>query len=563
MTTMEPDRESPPEEILDGLPLSPGIAIGEGFMLESIAVEAPFYPIAVEAVSLEIERFEKACQKAHKQITKLQTKAETLPAEAAEDIVMLLEVHLSLVGESRLTKGVKERIRTNRINAEQSVMQEIAHLSKPFDEMEDTYIAGRIKDIEDVGRRLVRNLLERKYVALKAVPQGGVVISEEITPADTAFMNPDKIGGFVTMVGGKQSHTAILARSLRLPAVAGIPHMPYHLYEDSFVIIDGTEGRVILNPSRETLTFYKQKRENDEAYRQRLQSRAQEPGITRDGTPIQVEANFSSHDDLERIINSGAEGIGLLRTEFLFIGRDDVPSAQEQYDTLAEIVRSLNGKPITIRTLDVGGDKISPAIQGRLLQEQNPALGLRGIRLSLAMPDIMIAQCTALLRVAALGNVRILLPMVTNVDEVRKFRQILAETATRLQAERVAIGPVDGIGIMVETPAVAIMADLFAQEADFLSIGTNDLVQYTLAVDRGNESVAKLFDSGHPAIRKLIEQTVAAGRNRGIPVAVCGEMAGDPNYTDFLLRAGVRTLSMSASHVPLIKERLRSISLKD
>jgi phosphotransferase system enzyme I (PtsI) len=429
--------------------------------------------------------------------------------------------------------------------------------------MEDTYIAGRIKDIEDVGRRLVRNLLERKYVALKAVPQGGVVISEEITPADTAFMNPDKIGGFVTMVGGKQSHTAILARSLRLPAVAGIPHMPHHLYEDSFVIIDGTEGRVILNPSRETLALYKQKRENDQAYRQRLQLRAQEPGITKDGISIQVEANFSSHDDLDRIMQSGAEGIGLLRTEFLFIGREDIPSSQEQYDVLSEIVRAMSGKPITIRTLDVGGDKISPAIQGRIVQEQNPALGLRGIRLSLAMPDIMIAQCTALLRVAALGNIRILLPMITTVDEVRKFRQILAETATRLQAERVPIGPVDGIGIMVETPAVAIMADLFAQEADFLSIGTNDLIQYTLAVDRGNETVAKLFDSSHPAIRKLIEQTVAAGRNRGIPVAVCGEMAGDPNYTDFLLRTGVRSLSMAASHVPLIKERIRSISLKD
>jgi phosphotransferase system enzyme I (PtsI) len=551
-----------PEEILDGIPLSPGIAIGEGFMLETISVEAPFYMIAPEAVSMELERFDKACQKAHKQITKLQTKAETLPADAAEDIVMLLDVHLALVTEnSRLTKGVKERIKSHRINAEQAVQQEIVHLSKPFDEMEDNYLAGRIKDIEDVARRLIRNLLERKYVALKAVPIGGVVISEEITPADTAFMNPDKIGGFVTMVGGRQSHTAILARSLRLPAVAGIPHMPRHLYDDSFVVIDGTEGRVILNPTHETLAFYKKKRESDFQYQARLQIRAAEPAITRDGTKIHVEANFSSPDDLERILKSGAEGIGLVRTEFLFIGRDDIPSAQEQYDTLAEIVRAMNGKPLTIRTLDVGGDKISPAIQGRLLQEQNPALGLRGIRLSLAMPDIMIAQCSALLRVAALGNIRILLPMITKVEEIRQFRQIFAETATRLQAEKIAIGPVDGIGIMVETPATAIVPDLFAQEADFLSIGTNDLVQYTLAVDRGNEAVANLFDSGHPAIKKLIEQTVSAGRARGIPVTVCGEIAGDPNYTDFLLRAGVRALSMPASAVPLIKERVRSITL--
>jgi phosphotransferase system enzyme I (PtsI) len=550
-----------PEEIIDGIPLSPGIAIGEGFMLESVAVEAPFYAIAFEAVSQEIERFERACQKAHKQILKLQTKAETLPAEAAEDIVMLLEVHLALVNESRLTRGVAERVRSQRINAEQAVIQEIAVLSKPFDEMEDHYIAGRVKDIEDVGKRLVRNLLDRKYVALKAVPVGGIVLSEEITPADTAFMNPDKIGGFVTMVGGRQSHTAIMARSLSLPAVAGIPHMPYHMNEDSFIIIDGTEGRVIINPSRETMAAYKQKRDADKTYQKRLLSRAMEPAITTDGTRIQVEANFSSPDDLERIMASGAEGIGLVRTEYMFIGRDDLPSIQEQYDTLAAIVLAMNGKPLTIRTLDVGGDKISPAIQGRILHEQNPALGLRGIRLTLAMPDLMVAQCTAILRVAALGNVKILLPMVTRVEEVRQFRQILAETATRLQAEKVTIGPVDGIGIMVETPAVAILPDLFAQEADFLSIGTNDLIQYTLAVDRGNELVAKLYDSGHAAIRKLIEQTVQAGKKRGIPVSVCGEMAGDPNYTDFLLRAGVRSLSMPASHVPLVKERIRNITL--
>lgn len=550
-----------PEEILDGIPLSPGIAIGEGFMLESIAVEAPFYSIAFDTIQTELERFDKACQKSHKQITKLQTKAETLPADAAEDIVMLLDVHLALVGPSRLTRGVHERIKTQLINAEQAVLQEIAALSKPFDEMEDNYLAGRVKDLEDVGRRLVRNLLERKYVALKSVPVSGIVLSEEITPADTAFMNPEKIGGFVTVIGGRQSHTAIMARSLLLPAVAGIPHMPYNLREDSFVIVDGTEGRVIVNPTRETMAFYREKRDADKLYQKRLQSRAMEPAITKDGERIQVEANFSSPDDLERILVSGAEGIGLIRTEFMFIGRDDLPSIQEQYDTLAAIVIAMNGKPLTIRTLDVGGDKISPAIQGRILHEQNPALGLRGIRLTLAMPDLMVAQCTAILRVAALGSVKILLPMVTRVEEVRQFRQILAETATRLQAEKVTIGPVDGIGIMVETPAVAIVPDLFAQEADFLSIGTNDLVQYTLAVDRGNELVSKLYDSSHAAIKKLIEQIVAAGHKRGIPVSVCGEMAGDPNYTDFLLRAGVRSFSMSAGHVPLVKERIRNISL--
>jgi phosphotransferase system enzyme I (PtsI) len=551
--------EALPEEILDGFSLSAGIAIGEAYMLESVSIETPYYPIAFEAVTLETERFDRACLKAQRQITKLQTKAETLPADAADDIIMLLDLHLALVGESRLTKGVRERIKNHRINAEQAVQQEIAELSKPFDAMEDSYIAGRVRDLEDVGLRLIRNLLERKYVALKSVPQGGIIISEEITPADTAFMHPDKIGGFVTMVGGKQSHTAILARSLRLPAIAGIPQMPHHLHEGSTVIIDGTEGRLIVNPTTETLVFYKQKQQADQQYQKRLLARAQEPAITKDGTHVTIEANFSSPDDLERILTSGAEGIGLVRTEFMFIGREDIPSAQEQYDTLAEIVLAMNGKPMTIRTLDVGGDKISHAIQGRIVAEANPALGLRGIRLTLAMPDILIAQCTALLRVAALGNVRILLPMVTYVEEVRQFRQVLAETATRLQAEGVTIGPINGIGIMVETPAVAVLPDLFAQEADFFSIGTNDLVQYTLAVDRGNEAVSKLFDSGHPAVRHLIEQTAAACNRRGIPVTVCGEIAGDPNYTDFLLRAGVRTFSMSASAIPLIKERVRNL----
>ncbi len=549
------------EECLDGIGLCSGIAIGQGFLLERATLDVPHFALTKADIDGELQRFDAARHKAYNQIAKLQTKAETLPANAAEDIILLLEMHLNLVGESRLTKGIRSRITDNLINAEWAVEQEIAALGQSFDKMEDQYLAGRIKDLDDVGQRLIRNLLERKYVALKAVPSGGVVISEDITPADTAFMHPDRISGFISLTGGRQSHTAILARSLRLPAVAGIPHLPHHLHGDSIVIVDGIEGRVIVNPTDETLKSYRHKQESDRLYQQKLLAKAHLPAITKDGEKISVQANFSSPDDLERILASGAEGVGLVRTEFMFLNRPDFPSAQEQYDHLSLIVQAMDKQTVTIRTMDIGADKTSPAFQHLIAPEANPALGLRGIRLSLAAIELLQAQCAALWRVAALGKVRVLLPMISSVEQIRQFRQIFFDVGENLRRQKVKVGVIDAIGIMVETPAVAMVPDLFAKESDFFAIGTNDLVQYMLAADRGNEAVAEYYQPDHPAIIRAFEMVTEAARLHRIPVSICGELAGDPNYTEFLLKQGIKQLSMPAGNIPLIKERIRNLNI--
>lgn len=555
-------RQKPSQEKLEGISLSPGIAIGSGYVLETTSPDAPHIKIKKSAITKETDRFEKASHLAYHQISKLQKKAEALPPQAADEIILLLDAHLNMVNNSRLIRDVKKRIETEKINAEWALEKEIALYSKTFSEMEDQYLARRGRDIRDVGRRLMRNLMGHKFVALKSVPQGGVVLCEEITSADTAFMDPTKIGGFVSLVGARQSHAAIMARSLGLPAVAGLPHMPHHLHDNSTVIIDGDRGMVIINPTKRTLNQYKKKQQAGIIRNEAILQQASLPAQTRDGSVIDVQANLSRPEDIDMIIGSGASGIGLFRSEFMFMNREDIPSEQEQYDHLCDVIRAMKGQSVTIRTMDIGGDKLSPAFFDKTGTEANPALGLRGVRLSLAMQHILEDQFSAILRAAVIGPVKILIPMITDVSQIIECKKILSATVKKLQKKKITLPEtIPPIGIMIETPAAALMADDLATECDFFSIGTNDLVQYTLATDRTNEQVEQWYQSDHPAVLKLMEKTVQAAKIHTIPICLCGEMAGDSLYTEKILKLGIHSLSINASNIPVIKDIIRNISL--
>ncbi len=551
-----------PQEKLEGISLSPGIAIGAVYVLETTSPEAPKITVKKSDIDHEKRRVDEASALAYHQISKLQVKAENLPPHAAEEIILLLDAHLNMVSTSRLTRDIKTRIEDEKINAEWALEKEIQNYEKTFREMEDLYLARRGRDIRDVGRRLMRNLMGHKFVALRNVPQGGIVLSEEITSADTAFMNPRKISGFVSIVGTKQSHAAIMARSLGLPAVAAIAHMPHNIRKGSVVIIDGDRGHIIVNPTKRTLNQYEKRQKANLVRHDAIHEKAHMPAQTRDGTIIDVQANLSRPEDIEMIVESGASGIGLFRSEFMFMNRDDIPSEQEQYDHIADVIRTMNGKPVTIRTMDVGGDKTSPAFYDQVGHEANPALGLRGIRLSLAMPEILETQFRAILRAGVLGPVKILIPMVTHLEQIKQCRKILHNTMKKIHKQKVtALTDIPPLGLMIETPAAVLIADELAKECDFFSIGTNDLIQYTMAADRTNDHVEEWYQADHPAVLNLMKKTIDAANKNNIPVSLCGEMAGDTLYTQSILSLGIRTLSINAASIAIIKDIIRDIRL--
>jgi phosphotransferase system enzyme I (PtsI) len=393
---------------------------------------------------------------------------------------------------------------------------------------------------------------------------GAIILAEEVTPGDTALMDPRRIGGFATEFGGPDSHTAIMARALGLPAVLAVPGLLERARDDgAVVIIDGTEGKVILDPAPETIELYRSRREGLHRERRLFGRLRRLPAVTRDGIEIQLCANLELPVELEHATANGAMGLGLVRTEFLYMNREELPSEDEQYEFFASLVRGMNGRPVTLRTLDVGGDKLPEALAGYAAADTaNPALGLRAIRLSLRERRLLDTQFAAMLRAANHGPVRILLPLVSTLAEVHRSREALEQVARRLRRRGVAIPQeVPPLGAMIEVPGAALAADALAGEADFFSIGTNDLIQYTLAIDRTDEQVAHLYDPLHPAVLRLIQFAIEAAERRQIPIAVCGEMAGDPRYAALLLGLGLRELSMAPQSIPRVKQRIRNLDM--
>ena len=551
------------ERAFQGLGVSPGVAIGPAHLREAGALEVPEYPVPAEETEAERARLGAAIERSQKQLRKLKAKAAALRGAAAEELGYLLDAHLQMLTGSRLVRGAERRIQRERINAEAAVQAEIHEISKGFAQMGDAYLSSRVEDIREVGARLVRNLLRHPYQAFSALPPGSVVIAEELTPADTALLDPVRIAGFATVLGGAESHTAIMARSLGLPAVLGCAGLLGGTPPGTQVVIDGTGGRVIVNPSPTTLAEYEEQQKALQREQRQLARLARFPAETRDGVQITLQANVELPREVEHARAVGAEGIGLLRTEFLFMNREDLPGEEEQYEALRAFVAGMAGRPVTIRTLDIGGEKLAYPLADHIGQPVNPALGLRAIRLSLKRPELLEAQLAAILRAGAHGPVRILLPMICSVAEVRQVKAVLKRVHARLGRQDAKLGNPPPLGVMIEVPGAALAADALALESDFFAIGTNDLTMYTLAIDRSEDQVAHLYNPLHPAVLRLIQFAAGAALRARIPLCLCGEMAGDPRYTALLLGLGIRDLSMPANALPRIKQRIRAIDLRE
>ncbi|MDP7670044.1 MAG: phosphoenolpyruvate--protein phosphotransferase [Alphaproteobacteria bacterium] len=550
------------ERTLEGLGVSSGIAIGHIHVRESGAVEVSEYRIQPKHLDSELARFSEALKRTRRQLLKLKSKAQTLPEATAEELGYLLDAHLHMLEGSRLIRGVEDRISGKLLNAEAAVQAEISEIGKGFAAMEDSYLAARMEDIREVGNRLVRSLTKSPPTAFSTLPEGSIVVAEEITPADTALLDPSRVAGFTTTLGGPESHTAIMARSLMIPAVLGVPGLLSGMTSGEMMIVDGDAGILIINPSPATLEKYKRRRKELERAHKQLARLKELPAETRNGTKIDLFANIELPREIKNIKDSGAKGIGLLRSEFLFMNRDDLPGEQEQFDSLRKLVTAMKGRPVTIRTLDVGSEKLATSLGGHLMPATNPALGLRAIRLSLKIPELLSTQLAAILRAGAHGPVRILVPMISGVSEIRQVRRIMRSVAGKLKRRKVKIpDPLPPLGIMIETPGAALAAESLARLCEFFAIGTNDLTMYTLAIDRGDEQVAHLYNPIHPAVLRLIKFTTAAGGNAGIPVSVCGEIAGDPRYTALMVGLGIHELSMAPASLLKVKQRIRSLDV--
>lgn len=554
------------ERIVDGLGVSPGVAIGVAYVREIGSMAVPEYRIPAGKLEAEIQRLRDAVAAARRQLgrlrNKVKSKVKDAPDAASEELSFLLDAYAHMLKDSRLVRDAEKRIEAERINAEAAVQAELAEIAKSFQAMNDQYIAARLDDIREVANRLIRNLTKTPVKPFSSVPKGGVIITEDLTPADTAQLDPRVVAGFAAMTGGAQGHTAIMARALGLPAVLGTPGLLPGVRNGDMIVIDGHSGRVVINPRPDTLAAYRRLRDESQREKRSIVRLRRQPSVTRDGVEITLQANVELPMEMPLVNQVGAAGIGLLRSEFMFMNRGDLPSEEEQYQSLRQVVIPMAGRSVTVRTLDVGGDKNVEALLDAFGGEPSSVLGMRGIRFSLARSDILETQFRAILRVGLDGPVRILLPMVTTVAEVRRARAILARAARKLERRGLTVpDPLPPVGVMIEIPGAALSADALARASDFFAIGSNDLTMFTLAIDRADKQVAHLYDPLHPAVLRLIQFSSAAALRARLPVSICGEVAGDSRFTALLVGLGFRELSMTASNIPWVKQRIRDLDI--
>ena len=547
-------------KIYKGLNISGGIAIGPAQVRETGGIEVLEYSITKSKIKAERERLSHAVNLARRQVRRLQRRAHSMKGAAAEELGFLLDAYQLMLKGSRLVRGADGRITDLRINAEAAVQQEIAEIAATFQAMDDAYIAARLDDIREVGNRVIRNLTRKVLKPFSAAPKGSIIIAEQLTPADMAQIDPGQIAGAATMLGGAEGHTAIMARALGMPMVLGIENLLTNVSTGNSVIVDGTAGDVIINPDKGTLERYRRRREAIIRKNRQLDRLRRQPPISRDGTQFQLLANVELPMEMPMVAQAGAEGIGLLRSEFMFMNRETPPDEEEQYLHLRKLIEDMNGRPVTFRSLDIGADKNHQGAIGKLDDSAASALGIRGIRLALLNENLLETQFRAALRASNHGPVRILLPMVSTGAEIYKARQTLAKAARKLKRRKISVpDPLPPLGIMIEVPGAALAADALAQVSDFFAIGSNDLTMYTLAADRANEHVAHLYDPLHPAVLRLIQFATGAALRARIPISICGEIAGDPRFTALLVGLGLRELSMTPAAIPHVKQRIRNM----
>lgn len=538
--------------VINGIPASPGVAIGKIFLYKE-------NEIVINKDNIEDTEAEKSRLLAGRDASKEQLLAirEKTAKKLGEDKASIFDGHITLLEDEDLFDEVVELIEDENITAENALEQGIQGYCEMLGCLEDPYLRERAADLKDIGKRWLYNVTGTTILDLSNLPKDSIIITKDLTPSDTAQLDLDNVLAFVTEIGGKTAHSSIMARSLEIPAVVGTGDKYAEVKSGEDIIVDALEGTVILNPTEDEVKTYSAKRDEFLAEKELLKQLKDKDAVSRDGRKVGAWANIGSPKDIDGVLKNGAQGIGLYRTEFLFMNNDRFPSEDEQFEAYKAVVESLEGKPVTIRTMDIGGDKSLPYME--LPKEENPFLGWRALRVCLDRPEILKTQFRALLRASAFGYVKIMLPMIISLAEVRKSRELLKECMEELRAEGIAFDENVQLGIMVETPAVAFRARSFAKECDFFSIGTNDLTQYTLAVDRGNEKISKLYNSYNPAVLQAIKCAIDGAHAENITISMCGEFAGDENATAVLFGMGLDAFSMSAISVPRIKRNVLAL----
>ncbi|EGQ4286225.1 phosphoenolpyruvate--protein phosphotransferase [Staphylococcus pseudintermedius] len=539
--------------IIKGIAASDGVAIAKAYLL--VEPDLSFSNEKTDQPEAEVQKFNEALNNSKIELTKIRNHAEE---QLGADKAAIFDAHLLVLDDPELIQPIEEKIKNESASAPQALTEVTQNFITIFESMDNEYMKERAADIRDVAKRVLAHILGVELPNPSIIDESVIIVAHDLTPSDTAQLNKQYVQGFVTNIGGRTSHSAIMSRSLEIPAVVGTKSISESVQQGDMVIVDGLTGDVIINPSDDEIKAYQHKRESFFADREALKQLRDEPSKTLDGHEVELAANIGTPNDLEGVHNNGAEGIGLYRTEFLYMGRDNMPTEDEQFEAYKKVLESMEGKRVVVRTLDIGGDKELPYLN--LPEEMNPFLGYRAIRLCLDQPEIFRPQLRALLRASAYGKLNIMFPMVATIQEFRDAKALLLEEKENLKQEGVEVSDDIELGIMVEIPATAALADVFAKEVDFFSIGTNDLIQYTMAADRMSERVSYLYQPYNPSILRLIKQVIDASHQEGKWTGMCGEMAGDETAIPLLIGLGLDEFSMSATSILKARRQIKDLS---